>query len=165
MIPEDQFIPVGGEVFGTPFDKARQGFRIGHDPVAVILYKTLHTAVFGLVDLVYAGAYDAVFPALAAAGVDQDVYVSGDGRSRDLGQVRRAHAVSGFQIRSAHVDHDGDDILAVSFDLRQLLAGLCIDGGIKVSGIVVPGPVGVGPGERLAGAGAECAEQSPQETA
>ena len=123
VVPEDQLIPVGGIAQRAPLDKARKGIRIGHGGVAHVGREALEAAALHLIDLVSVGGNHRVVPPGAAAGIDDDADVVRELRLRHLHQVLRGHAAAGFQVGAAHIDHDGNLVVAVAADDGPLVAG------------------------------------------
>ena len=122
VIPEDQLIAVCREFLCAVLDKLAQRRRVGHGLVAHVLFQQQHLLVLDLIDLVV-GAVDAVdLPLLAAAGIDDHIDVIRIGRGEDLLQVGGSHAALGFQVRTAHIDHDGDGIGLVAENLGVFIA-------------------------------------------
>ena len=123
MIPEDQLIAVGGEVLVTPLDEGCQIVGVGHGGVAGVFHQAGHLSAPDLIDLVDAAADHAVAPALAAAGIDQQIDLVADVGVEHFLQVGGTHAAAGFQVGAAHIDHDGNGVLAVAADDRALVTG------------------------------------------
>ena len=122
MIPQDQFIAVSREVFGTELDVTRQVIGIRHGAGACVFDQALYTAAHHLIDLIDFAADDIIAPALAAARIDKEIYLTSEiGRDHFL-QVRSSHAASGLQIRPAEVDHDRDGVFSVALNGRKLLS-------------------------------------------
>ena len=95
-------------------------------------------------------AHDIVRPALRTAGLNDDVEVLvGEVRMEDLIEVRRRHTGLGLEVRADEVQHEGDLVLAVALQCRELRTSRAVDQGvdrvligIRIRGIVAVGGVG-----------------------
>ena len=114
VIPEDQGIPVGGELVGTPTDEGGEGVGIRHGYAAQILFQTHHPLTGHLPDLIGLAAENVVLPLLAAAGVDDQVYILDDFRIQHFLQVPGSHLAAGFQVGAAEVEHQGHFVPAAA---------------------------------------------------
>ena len=121
VIPQDEHIAVSREVLGTEPDEVSQVARIGHDPVIQRGQPGNLPAGHDLVPLVDLVGDDGVIPFPRPAGFNNDIHVVSLVGIQHFVQVRSGHTVIGFQVRSAHVNHDGYGILAVAFQLRELI--------------------------------------------
>ena len=110
-------------------------------------------AVLDLPELVDGAAHRAVFPALATAGVDQEVDVVPEFGPQHLLEVGGAHPGPGLQVGAAHVDHDGDGVLAVSKQLGVFIPGAGGHSGVQTAGVGLELPAGGG------AAGVEAAQE------
>ena len=129
MIPEDEDVPVGREVGGAVLDEGGQVVRVRHVGGAEVVHQAAQAPGLDLIDLVHGAGDDVVLPGPAAAGLHDHVHLIGDGGLDHFAQVAGAHAVLGFQVRAAHVDHDGDGVLAVADGRDPLGPGLPHHGG------------------------------------
>ena len=75
-----------------------------------------------LVDLVYTAGHYIIAPALATAGIDDQVHILTDICCQHLLQIGSAHAGAGLQVCATHIYHDGNFITAIALDLSILVA-------------------------------------------
>ena len=135
MIPEDQLIAVRREILRAIANKFGKRRRLGHRLVAHVRFQTLQLTVFHAVDLVDLTADTLRFPACASAGIHDDIHVVAVARSCNLGEVGRCHAASGFEVRTAEIDHHCDLILIIAEDFCALIAGTGCNRIVNRSGI------------------------------
>ena len=142
MIPEDEEVAVCGVVLAAVLDEFGEVRGIGHGGRAKVVLQPLQSTGADAVDLVDGVGHDVVLPGLAAAGQDDEVDLVGETGLGHLAQVGGRHAVFGLQIRAAHVDHDGDGVLAAAERRDALVAVAGRDGRGRRRGLRGSGGLG-----------------------
>ena len=135
MIPEDEIISVCWEVLSTVLNKPGKIGRIRHCPGSGIGHEAAESAVSDLIYLILCAADDLVVPFGAASGIDDDVKLVRMFGIDHFHQIGGGHSVFGLQIRSAHIDHDGNGVLTVSNDLCSFRAGALRDARVQFANV------------------------------
>ena len=92
MIPENQHVAICRIVGRTELDEFRQRGRRDHRLVAdVVVEDTELSAGFDLVNLIGLVAHQIVFPLCAAARIDNDIDVVGNGSIGDFLKISCCH--------------------------------------------------------------------------
>ena len=146
VIPEDQLIAVCREIRLAELDEPGQSLGIRHDAVPVVVHQTLQSSGGEPVNLVPSLADKVISPGLAAAGIDNNIDIVTQRGILHLLQIIGGHAAAGFQIRTAHIDHDGDGILVITLDLCKFVPGTRCHALIQRTGVVIDAAPGCGGG-------------------
>ena len=140
MIPEDQFVPVGGEVLFAVLDERSQCIGIRHRLGSQIFLQKKQPAFFYLIDLISTAADHIVVPAAASAGINDQVDIVRDFGGDHLLEVGSRHLAPGFQVGAAQIDHDRHDIFAASLDHSAFFPGFGSHLGIGIAPAVGSSP-------------------------